>query len=179
MVSTMLVLRVLLALTCVVGLIWFIGRRFGGGQPQRSSREHVVKLVNRQSVGRHTGVAVVAVGNRRLLLGYGDQQVTLLTELGPVVELPPEPVAEHTGPRRDWVASALARTGRVPSPRSAPSLETAPPVPVALDQAVVVDQAVVLDPAPQDATSALQGSILAPETWRQAVRTLQDRTVRR
>jgi len=166
MVSTMLVLRVLLALTCVVGLIWFIGRRFGGGQPQRSSREHVVKLVGRQSVGRHTGVAVVAVGNRRLLLGYGDQQVTLLTELGPVVELPPEPVAEQTGPRRDWVASALAATGRVPAPRPAPALESASPEPAALEQAAATP-------------STLQGSILAPETWRQAVRTLQDRTVRR
>ncbi|NUU15871.1 flagellar biosynthetic protein FliO [Cellulomonas humilata] len=167
MVSTMLVLRVLLALTCVVGLIWFIGRRFGGGQTQRSSREHVVKLVGRQSVGRHTGVAVVAVGNRRLLLGYGDQQVTLLTELGPVVEPLPDPVAEQTGPRRDWVASALSVAGRVPAQRPAPSLETASPEPAALEQ------------APEAPTSTLQGSILAPETWRQAVRTLQDRTVRR
>ena len=143
MVSTMLVLRVLLALTCVVGLIWFIGRRFGGGQPQRSSREHVVKLVGRQSVGRHTGVAVVAVGNRRLLLGYGDQQVTLITELGPVVDAPPALTAEHTA--------------TLPAQRPAPALES------------------VAESAPP----ALQGSILAPETWRQAVRTLQDRTVRR
>lgn len=159
MVSTMLVLRVLLALTCVVGLIWFLGRRFGGGPSQRSSREHVVSLVGRQSVGRHTGVAVVAVGNRRLLVGYGEQQVTLLTELGPVVEMPPAPAAEQTGPGRDLVTTALAAVGRVPAQRPAPALESAPET----------------DAAP----STLQGSILAPDTWRQAVRTLQDRTVRR
>lgn len=164
--SWLLVLRVLLALTCVVGLIWYLGRRLGGGRTQRSSREHTVTLVGRQAVGRHTGVAVVAVGNRRLLLGYGDQQVTLLTELGPVVDVAPEPTAEHTGPRRDWVANALATTRGVPAPHTAP--DAGPPVDAALT------------PVTDDASpSALQGSILAPETWRAAVRTLQDRTVRR
>ncbi|MBO3100670.1 FliO/MopB family protein [Cellulomonas fengjieae] len=169
--SAMLVLRVLLALTCVVGLIWYLGRRLGGGRPQRSSREHTVTLVSRQAVGRHTGVAVVAVGNRRLLLGYGDQQVTLLTELGPVVDLPADPSVAQPGPARDWVSSALARTRGVPAPHAAP------------DAAFVTDAApgepAAHDDLAADGRSALQGSILAPDTWRQAVRTLQDRTVRR
>ncbi len=169
MVSTMLVLRVLLALTCVVGLIWYVARRLNGGAPQRTSREHEVRLVGRQGVGRHTGVAVVAVGSRRLLVGYGDQQVTLLTELGPVVDLPPAPVAEQTGPGRDWVATARASLGRVPAPRP-PQEATDAPV---TDAPPTDSPPTTVQPAP------LQGSILAPETWKQAVRTLQDRTVRR
>jgi flagellar protein FliO/FliZ len=151
--SAMLVLRVLLALACVVGLIWYVARRFGGGQVQRTSREHEVRLVGRQSVGRHTGVAVVAVGQRRLLVGYGDQQVTLLTELGLVVDAEVPPVAPVTAPRLPWPTAARSTTDHVPDPRPAPDDETA--------------------------AQPLQGSILSPETWRQAVRTLQDRTVRR
>jgi flagellar protein FliO/FliZ len=161
--SAMLALRVLLALVCVVGLIWYIGRRVGGGPAQRSSREHTVRLVGRQSVGRHAGVAVVAVGSRRLLVGYGDQQVTLLTELGPVVDLPPAATAEQTGPRRDWVATARSSAGRVPTPHAEPT-----------DAALPAD--LTLTPAD---VAPLRGSILAPATWRQTVRALQDRTVRR
>jgi flagellar protein FliO/FliZ len=165
--SAMLVLRVLLALVCVIGLIWYVGRRFGGAQQQRSSREHTVRLVGRQSVGRHAGVAVVAVGSRRLLVGYGDQQVTLLTELGPVVDLPLAAEVEQTGPRRDWVATARASVGRPPASGTVPT-QHSEPTDVALAQDV------------QDAVApALHGSILAPATWRQTVRALQDRTVRR
>lgn len=143
MSGLMLALRVLLSLACVIALIWYAGRRWGNGRTTSTSREATVQVVGRQSVGRHSGVAVVAVGSRRLLLGYGEQQVTLLTELSPVAELPaaPKPV--------------------VPKPRPKPS----PDLPEGVADAV--------------RPARLQGSVLSPATWRQAVQVLQDRTVRR
>lgn len=98
-------LRVLLALACVIGLIWVLARRAGWGKGRRRPAGPAVEVVGRQALGRHAGVAVVAVGNRRLLLGYGEQNVTMLTELAPA---PAEPVAPLT------VADDDARTGSTP-----------------------------------------------------------------
>lgn len=233
MLSATFLLRLLLALTCVVGLIWYIGRRLGNGGPQqraRTSREPGLKVVGRQSMGRHTGVAVVAVGQRRILIGYGEQQVSMLTELGPVFDELPAPKAEVSSPEQapapaPWVsvarATRAAAAGMIPTPRSrraatpraitpenlaaagVPTAPAAAPAPRALDASPIdrLDQdawptlpdvapapvapapaAVVATPAvPADdaKASALAGSILAPDTWKQAVRSLQDRTVRR
>jgi len=108
----LLVGRVLLSLACVVGLIWYLARRLGARRPVRDDREPTVRVVDRQALTRGSGVAVVAVGNRRLLVGFAEQQVTMLTELRPVAE----PVAWATG-----------TTGDVPTPHEAPAAETARP----------------------------------------------------
>ncbi len=76
-------LRVLLALACVIGLIWVLARRAGWGRGRRRPAGPAVEVIGRHAFGRHAGVAVVAVGDRRLLLGYGEQNVTMLTELDP------------------------------------------------------------------------------------------------
>ncbi|HEY0240051.1 MAG TPA: flagellar biosynthetic protein FliO, partial [Friedmanniella sp.] len=76
--------RTLLALACVCGLIWVLARRAGWGKGRRRPAGPTIQVVGRQALGRHAGVAVVAVGERRLLVGFGDQQVTMLTELDPV-----------------------------------------------------------------------------------------------
>ena len=93
-------LRVLLALACVIGLIWVLARRAGWGKGRRRPAGPAVEVVGRQALGRHAGVAVIAVGDRRLLLGYGEQNVTMLTELAPApAEVAPLSTAddEHTG----------------------------------------------------------------------------------
>lgn len=84
METLVLGLRVLLALACVIGLIWVLARRAGWGKGRRRPAGPVVEVIGRHAFGRHAGVAVVAVGDRRLLLGYGEQNVTMLTELDPV-----------------------------------------------------------------------------------------------
>jgi len=177
--SVLVLLRVLLALACVVGLIWVLGRRLGAGRAPRASREPAVRVVGRQAVGRHAGVAVVAVGQRRLLLGYGDQQVNLLTELAPVVEL--EPVSAET-PVPSVVATApggtWATAGSVPAPKAG----TRPAVPGAVAAALGKRPASGMTRGGAGAAlhgSVLSGSVLSPQTWRQALHALQDRTVRR
>lgn len=159
--SVMLLLRVALSLAAVVGLVWWVGRRWGAGRAAGSgrSKEPQVQVVGRQSVGRHAGVAVVAVGSRRLLVGYGEQQVTFLTELAPVVEVhtPSAPAPARPAP----VAKKVVEPD-VPRPR--PAGDAGPGVDLSLGDVK---------------HGALHGSVLDPATWRQAVRTLQDRTVRR
>lgn len=161
--SVMLLLRVVLSLACVVGLVWWVGRRWGAGRAASGgrSREPQLQVVGRQSVGRHAGVAVVAVGSRRLLVGYGEQQVTFLTELAPVVEVQqPAPAAPAK-----------------PAPVVRPVVETPRPRAAADDRA----GAPLHDLPPLGAVKhgPLHGSVLDPGTWKQAVRSLQDRTVRR
>lgn len=121
-------LRVLLALACVIGLIWVLARRAGWGKGRRRPAGPAVEVVGRQALGRHAGVAVIAVGNRRLLLGYGEQNVTMLTELAPA---PAEPLAAAGADDRagstpmtlGTLAAAVLPTPR--GPRTAKAARTA------------------------------------------------------
>lgn len=190
-----LVLRVVLALVCVVALIWVAGRRLGGAQARRGRTAPEMHVLARQAFGRHSGVAVLAVGNRRLLLGYGDQQVTMLTELAPVLDSAPGPASALAHPTATAPAARPLTGGgllsAVPAPRAELDIDAvlaqaridaqAPPrvggtTPAA--PAVPTDAADV-DPAAAAGAGPLDGSILSPATWRRAVGALQDRTVRR
>lgn len=122
----LLVGRVLLSLAVVVGLVWYLARRLGAGRHPHDDREPTVRVVDRQALTRGSGVAVVAVGSRRLLVGFGEQQVTMLTELGPVVEQVPVPAdaparatsTALTRPVADAPARAGALAGSVLSPQT-------------------------------------------------------------
>lgn len=76
-----LFLRVVFSLGAVLGLMWFIARvasrRLGG------TSASLVRVVGRQAVGRTASVAVVAVGERMLVVGVTEGGVRLLTELDP------------------------------------------------------------------------------------------------
>ena len=129
---TELVLRLVFSLAVVVGLLLLLarvaGRRFQG----RTGA--AIQVVHRQPLSRGSGVAVVTVGDRVLVLGTTEHQVSLLTELEPdELDLTLEHVAAAEEPRVRAVpthrdASRLTKDGR------------------------------------------LAGSVLSPETWRQALR---------
>lgn len=203
--SVVLGLRVLLALACVIGLIWVLARRAGWGKGRRRPAGPAVQVVGRQALGRHAGVAVLAVGDRRLLLGYGEQNVTMLTELDPAP-------AEELDAADDAPAAAPLTLGALaaavlPTPRRSRAVRTDAGFAEALTAAhaavAVADPADPADPAapaepgvpaepgapaaPAATTSvevtvpagALHGSVLAPSTWKQAVAALRERTVRR
>lgn len=196
--------RVLLALACVVGLIWVVARRAGWGSGARRPAGPEVRVVGRQALGRHAGVAVVAVGERRLLLGFGEQQVTMLTELDPEAEVV-EAAAPAAVPARAGRLARIAQAGpagrpvtvhEVPAPAAAPASEavvpaagtgpaelTEPTEPADLTDLTDIERATAAvrasSAASASAHSALSGSILAPSTWKQALSALQERTVRR
>lgn len=148
-------LRVLVSLAVVVALVWYLARRLGG-RGHETSREAEVRVLDRHSLSKHAGVAVVAAGDRRLLVGFADAGVQLLTELRPVPTLPPTPSAGRP--------AATASLGtHLPTPRPAPG---APPA----DAGGL--------PANRR-PGLLAGSVLSPQTWHATVRAWQDRTVRR
>ncbi len=184
--AVVLGLRVVLALVCVFGLLWWAGRRMAGTPAGRRARATSLDVVSRQSVGQKASVALIEVEGRRLLLGVSEHGVTLLTEIAPAavepqgaedrVELDPAELAALArlddlddidfGEAVDAPAAAAQRsaTTRPTTPRS---LSERPTPPAARKPAV---------PTPRN---PLEGSVLSAATWRQAVVAVQERTIRR
>lgn len=97
--TLLLVLRVTLSLALVLGIMWFVARRVGKHPTQ--ARGVAVDVVGRRSLGRRSGVAVVEVEGRRLVLGVSDAGVRLVADLGEVPTAPmPEPAAVVPTTRR-------------------------------------------------------------------------------
>jgi len=76
-----LALRVALSLGVVLALLWFLARRLGAGKA--TARRLPITVLGRQSIGRRSGITVVDVAGRTLVLGVSDSEVRLLTELEP------------------------------------------------------------------------------------------------
>ncbi len=173
--SAVLVLRVAVSLAAVLALLWWLARRTGarpaGGKGARAgllrARTSIpLSVVGRQSLGGRTSVALVAVGERRLLLGVSEHGVTLLTEVEPE---PAEPAADRT--LRESLDPAelerLLEQPLGPSPASPLTVSSTPSAPAARKPAVPKQR------------NPLEGSVLDATTWRQAVVAVQERTTRR
>lgn len=137
---TELALRLVFSLAIVVGLLLLLakvaGRRFQG------KAGSAIQVVHRQPLSRGSGVAVVTVGERVLVLGTTEHQVTLLTELEPdEIELALQQHLQHDPEQAPTAEESRVRA--VPSHRAA------------------------LQPTKD---GPLAGSVLSPETWRQALR---------
>ena len=97
-----LALRMLLSLAIVVGLL-ALAARFPRRQGLVGTRPAAhwarVEVLSRQALGRTSGVAVVRVTGRVLLLGVSDHGVRVLTELEPGEDTPPEVGQLSASPR--------------------------------------------------------------------------------
>ncbi|WP_282946638.1 flagellar biosynthetic protein FliO [Cellulomonas endometrii] len=151
--SLVLGLRVLLALACVIGLIWVLARRAGWGKGRRRPAGPAVEVVGRQALGRHAGVAVVAVGNRRLLLGYGEQNVTMLTELAPAPAEVTPLTADDAGTAGTPMTLGALAAAVLPNPRGprTPKTVRAESAPAAAATAATPSFEAVLASAQDDA----------------------------
>ncbi|SEJ55959.1 FliO/MopB family protein [Demequina mangrovi] len=150
----LLVLRVGLSLGAVLGLLWWLSRRLQSGG--RAQRREALAVLGRQPLTKRSGVALIEVAGRRLVVGYADEGVSLLHDAGEAPEPEPEPEAS------DFEADLARALG------DQPGLPAEPAHPTPARMADVRGQ-----------RSPLDGSILAPDTWRKAVVALQDRTIRR
>ncbi|WP_454085670.1 FliO/MopB family protein [Georgenia sp. Marseille-Q6866] len=74
-----LALRVTVSLGLVLALLWFLARRLGAGGG--AVRRLPITVLGRQNLGRRSGITVVDVAGRTLVLGVSDTEVRLLTEL--------------------------------------------------------------------------------------------------
>jgi flagellar protein FliO/FliZ len=82
--------RLIGSLGIVVGLLFLLARF--ANKRFKSPSGATVQVVARQSLTRSSGVAVLAVGSRLLLVGTTDQQVSLLAELDPEELLVDDPI---------------------------------------------------------------------------------------
>lgn len=177
-------MRLVASLAVVVGLMLLlakiVGKRYGAraGAP--------VQVLHRQQLSRSASVAVISVGSRVLVVGTTDHQVSLLTEIDPeeiadldagddlegldgpedgdLLVVPPTlvpaaapvsaPVAAPVSARSlTALASVVTGPSTGGSHRAAPASRRTP---------------AVRRPAAADA-GALSGSVLSPQTWRQAL----------
>ncbi len=152
-------LRVIVSLAVVVALVWYLARRLGG-RGHDSSREADVRVLDRHALSKHAGVAVIAAGDRRLLVGFADAGVHLITELRPVPALPQQPAAARSATP---AVAPQVPTPRVPTPRGPAQPGLAGPAGTPANRR----------------PGLLAGSVLSPQTWHATVRAWQDRTVRR
>lgn len=127
--TALLVLRVVLSLGLVLGVMWFVARRVG--RRPAASRGVALDVVGRRSLGRRSGVAVVDVEGRRLVLGVSDTGVRLVADLGevpaepvpPVRALPPRPARTAT---TDFAAVLAAHEADGPKPAALAPAAAAP-----------------------------------------------------
>ena len=153
--------RVLVSLAAVLGVMWVIARRVrkSGGGGKNATR--VIEVLDRTSLSKSASVAVVRVGDRALVLGVADAQVSVLgeTDLGAARK-----AQAAAGPGK----RAAHRTVRVPAE--------------ALEAPVVAPQRQDTPPAApqrgQEPAGALAGSALSPQTWKQTIESLRDLTSR-
>lgn len=100
-----LAIRMVVSLAAVLGLLLLCARvgarRFKGraGSP--------LQVLHRQSLSRSSGVALVSVGGRMLLLGTTDQQVQMLAEIDPG-DLDAAALAPDRDPEADTAPEAPA-----------------------------------------------------------------------
>ncbi len=171
METLILAARVGLSLAAVLGLMWWLSRRMQSSTLMRRRRRETLTVLGRQQLGGKSGVALIEASGRRLVIGYGEQGVTLLHDAGDVPEVD-EDVEASTSHAADLDGELMSLTNSDASGASS------------------VSRAAMSAPAHARSTSArmadarrprspLEGSILAPDTWRKAVVAAQERTTRR
>ena len=101
-----LVLRIGFSLLVVLGLLWVLAKV--ARRPLAGRGAGTIAVLARQQITRGSTVAVVRVGDRALILGVTDGQVTLLGEVDPAVLDAPAPAG-----RRESVAFASLPAGRL------------------------------------------------------------------
>jgi flagellar biosynthetic protein FliO len=83
--TLLLFVRLIMSLGVVIGLMWVAAnvlrkRGFSGVAGKRATRGPQVELLARRPLGRNASIAVVRVGDRSLVVGVTDHQVTKLAE---------------------------------------------------------------------------------------------------
>lgn len=161
-----LTVRLVASLAIVVGLLLVLARF--GSRRFRGATGAVVQVVHRQPLSRTSSVAVVAVGSRVLVLGTTEQQVSMLAELDPEeIDLPVEELGTEGQdvlvlPAELSVAgvSRLPQTGRASS-------EAGEPATAKHRGSHRAEGATVVG-----AGGPLSGSVLSPQTWKQAYKSV-------
>ncbi|NRD26651.1 flagellar biosynthetic protein FliO [Frigoribacterium sp. VKM Ac-2836] len=186
-------LRVVLSLGVVLALLWVLQKRLVKGGRAGTRATSQVSVVARQGVGAKASVVVVDVEGERLVLGVTESSVTVLAAADRPVDagaltLVPEPTgagAEPAAQEARVTPIAPVAFASVLSAESAAARDELPARPVdatpveLLRPRGAARRAAVSRPRDLDArrrgrtAKSLDGSILAPDTWRQAAAALR------
>jgi len=171
--TLILVARVGLSLVAVLALLWWFSRRMQRSTSLKRRRRESLVVLGRQQLGGKAGVAIIEASGRRLVVGYGENGVSLLHDAG---EVPAEDDAEAPTSRDDLDLELLDLTGAAASePLEAPVA----PAPARIGASVPTRSTSARKSDAQRHRTPLDGSILAPDTWRKAVVAAQEWTTRR
>ncbi|ROS52266.1 flagellar biosynthetic protein FliO [Frigoribacterium sp. PhB118] len=186
-------LRVVLSLGVVLALLWVLQKRLVKGGRAGSRATSQVSVVARQGVGAKASVVVVDVEGERLVLGVTESSVTVLAAADRPVDagaltLVPEPKesatesvtqeARVTSIAPVAFASVLSAEGAAARDELPARPADATPVEL-LRPRGAARRAAVSRPRDLDArrrgrtAKSIEGSILAPDTWRQAAAALR------
>ncbi len=168
METLILLARVGLSLAAVLALLWWLGRRMQGSAALKRRRREGLVVLGRQQLGGKSGVALVEVDGRRLVVGYGEQGVSLLLDGGAEASVDAQPGVEE-------IAQSTAEL----VPAQEPVVQIAEPAKVREAAPVHVRSTPARMAEVRRPRSPLEGSILAPDTWRKAVVAAQEWTTRR
>ncbi|RLV49386.1 hypothetical protein D9V37_12705 [Nocardioides mangrovicus] len=186
---TELAIRLVFSLAVVVGLLLLVvkvgSRRFTGRHGA------AVRVLHRQALSRTSSVSIVEIGSRVLVLGTTEHQINVLTELAPgeLGELSEHDQHDDRHADQDGEAEVIEMdTLASIRPAAEPAASEPAPRPAtvagkrrrempAVGPEEVARQQPVQQPVqqPGESQGALAGSILSPQTWRQALAAAQRR----
>ena len=146
-----LTIRLIASLAVVVGLMLLLARLVGKRYGARAGAP--VQVLHRQPLSRSSSVAVVTVGSRVLVVGTTDHQVSLLAELD-ADELDTLVPDLHAVEDLDVDTPTVLRAAPV-------ARTTQPGAHRGAHRAAVTRR--------EADAGGLAGSVLSPQTWRQAV----------
>lgn len=161
--------RVAFSLAVVIGLMWVLAKFMRGkSAAQRSTGS--LSVVTRMSVGRRSSIAVLAVGDRHLVVGVTDEHINLLADL-PAPQDVIEVVADARRTTIDLATTPIALAG---SANELLAIDAGSSLSTAGTTAGVTSVDITAK-----TSGPLTGSILSPTTWKQTVDVIRERTVRR
>ncbi|WP_309649218.1 flagellar biosynthetic protein FliO [Nocardioides sp.] len=185
---TELVVRLVFSLAVVLGLLLLTARL--GARRFKGRAGSPVRVLHRQALSRTSSVTVVTVGSRVLVLGTTEQQVRVLAELdpheledlgdtgdtgsevdlAPVAHLVSAPTTSSAGFAtllHDQLEAPAAPTPPSPGRHAAPRSHAA--------QRRTASRRAAPPSTTAPAEGALAGSVLSPQTWRQALQAVSGR----
>jgi flagellar protein FliO/FliZ len=160
--TVFLALRVIVSLAVVLGVLWYLQKKLSKRGVGKAAGK-AITLVGRQAIGPKASVAVVEIEGRRLVLGVTEHQVTVLHSMeGHLLERPMHPFEVSLAEAQPVVYPDNVRpiTGPVPI-RAVVTVPEGPAAPVQELRRPRGSHR-------QQPAGKLAGSILSPETWRQA-----------
>jgi flagellar protein FliO/FliZ len=176
METVILVARVGLSLAAVLGLLWWFSRRMQSSTTLRRRRREELVILGRQQLGGKAGVALIEASGRRLVIGYGEHGVSLLHDAG---EAPQQEQADQADQTDQASPSDLDRELLSLTSEGGPAQQSATPAKARNDASVPARSTSARTADARRPRTPLEGSILAPATWRQAVVAAQEWTTRR